>query len=241
MKMSPYLKSVWTSCLLFAAACVFAAETKPVAPAPAATVMAGQVLEIKHVQRYTFLRLRTDRGETWAAVPATGTIRKGSKVTIDNVTVMKNYQSPELKKTFATIAFGSVGQGERPGGGNAMVAAHTGVVPAQDPAVRVARANALNARTVAEVLANPVAFKDKPVVIRGKVVKYNPGIMGKNWIHLQDGTGSAAAKTNDLLVTTTEPASVGDVVTVKGVLHTDKDFSLGYSYKALVEEATLQR
>jgi hypothetical protein len=79
------------------------------------------------------------------------------------------------------------------------------------------------------------------VVVRGKVVKYNPGIMGKNWIHLRDGSGAAADGTNDVLVTTAHQAKLGDVLTVKGVVRTDKDFGSGYSYKVLIEEATLQQ
>ena len=83
-------------------------------------------------------------------------------------------------------------------------------------------------------------LKDKPVLVRGKVVKYNAGIMGKNWVHLRDGSGSAADNTNDVLVTTANQAKVGDVVTVKGIVHTNKDFGAGYAYKVLIEEATLQ-
>jgi hypothetical protein len=63
----------------------------------------------------------------------------------------------------------------------------------------------------------------------------------KNWIHLRDGSGSAADNTNDVLVTTTNSAKAGDVVTVKGVVRTNKDFGSGYSYKVLIEEATLQQ
>jgi hypothetical protein len=76
--------------------------------------------------------------------------------------------------------------------------------------------------------------------VRGKVVKYNEGIMGKNWIHLRDGTGSVEKETNDVLVTSSSPAKVGDIITAKGVVHTNKDFGAGYSYKVLVEDATLQ-
>jgi hypothetical protein len=71
-------------------------------------------------------------------------------------------------------------------------------------------------------------------------VKYNAGIMGKNWIHLRDGSGVATDNTNDVLVTTTTQAKLGDIVTVTGVVRTDKDFGSGYSYKVLIEEATLQ-
>jgi hypothetical protein len=65
--------------------------------------------------------------------------------------------------------------------------------------------------------------------------------MDKNWIHLRDGTGSAADGTNDLVVTTKDETKVGDVVLVKGVVHTDKDLGSGYTYKVLIEEATLQK
>ena len=72
-------------------------------------------------------------------------------------------------------------------------------------------------------------------------MKYTPGVLGLNWIHLRDGSGSAADNTNDLVVTTKEQTKIGDVVVANGVVHTDKDLGSGYSYKVLVEEATLQK
>jgi len=107
-------------------------------------------------------------------------------------------------------------------------------------AVKVAKAKGANAYTVAEVIAQAEKLKDKPVVISGKVVKYNGSIMGKNWVHLQDGSGNAGAGTHDLLVTSAAVAKVGDVVTVAGTVRTDKDFGAGYSYKVLIEDATLK-
>ena len=70
-------------------------------------------------------------------------------------------------------------------------------------------------------------LKDKPVLVRGRIVKYNQGIMGKNWIHLRDGTGSAADNSNDVLVRTTGEAKVGDVVLARGTVRTDQDFGSG--------------
>jgi len=94
---------------------------------------------------------------------------------------------------------------------------------------------------VAEVAGKRTDLKDKTVVVRGKVVKFTPGVMDKNWIHLRDGTGSAADGTNDIVVTTQDETQIGAVVLVKGVVHTDKDLGSGYSYKVLIEEATLQK
>jgi hypothetical protein len=123
-----------------------------------------------------------------------------------------------------------------------MAAAHSGAAKAAFVGdVKVPKATGPDARTVAEVMTKSADLKEKTVTVRGKVVKYNPGIMGKNWIHLRDGSGSAADKTDDLLVTTMEQAKVGDVVVVKGIVRTDKDFGAGYAYKVLVEEAKLQQ
>ena len=107
--------------------------------------------------------------------------------------------------------------------------------------VKVAKATGPDARTVAEVVTRKAELKDKTVVVRGKVVKFTGEVLGKNWIHLRDGTGSAADGTDDILVTTKNEAKIGDVVLVKGVVHLDKDFGAGYSYKVLIEDATLQK
>ena len=120
--------------------------------------------------------------------------------------------------------------------------AHSGIGKAVDVGdVKVPKASGPNARTVAEIISKRIELKDKTVLVRGKVVKYTPEVLGKNWIHLRDGSGSAADNTHDVLVTTKDQARIGDVVVVKGVVHTDRDLGAGYSYKVLVEEATLQK
>lgn len=238
------MKAVLVTCMLVAAPFVGAEnKTAPAAAAvPAANTVTGEVLEVQDVENYTYLRLKTAQGETWAAV-GTAPVKKGAKVTIENATVMNNFQSKALKKTFATVVFGTLaGAPGAPKAAGDVAAAHKGLAKTADAGdVRVPKASGANARTVAEIMGKPADLKDKPVLIRAKVVKYNPGIMGRNWIHLRDGSGSAGDQTNDLLVTTTEQAKVGEVVTVKGVVRTDKDFGAGYSYKAIVEDATLQR
>jgi hypothetical protein len=227
-----------------------AADTSaPAKPAPAASASAapasikGKVLEVKDVETYTYLRLNTGNGEIWAAV-GKAPVKVGSEVTIENVSMMVNFESKTLKKKFDRIAFGSLaGSGaaaHAPGGD--MAAMHAGVSKPVDVGdVKVAKATGPDARTVAEVVAKRTDLKDKTVVVRGKVVKFTPGVMDKNWIHLRDGTGTAADGTNDVVVTTKDETQIGAVVLVKGVVHTDKDLGSGYSYKVLIEEATLQK
>jgi hypothetical protein len=107
--------------------------------------------------------------------------------------------------------------------------------------VKVPKATGADARTVAEVHAQKAALKEKPVTIRGKVVKFNPGIMGKNWVHLQDGSGNADKADNDITVTTQDMTSVGETVVIKGTVRVDKDFGAGYAYPGIVEDAKLSK
>ena len=65
--------------------------------------------------------------------------------------------------------------------------------------------------------------------------------MGRNWIHIRDGSGSREKKDDDLTVTTQDGAAVGDVVVVKGVVHVDRDFGAGYSYPVVLEDAKVTR
>jgi hypothetical protein len=220
----------------------WAAGNPPASPGASLT---GEVLEVKDVDAYTYLRLRTKDGETWAAVNKSA-VKKGAAVTIENPTVMNNFESKTLKKTFDRIVFGTLagagaGAGASPRGGD-LTQIHKGVAPAADIGdVKVEKATGPEARTVAEIVGKKAELKDKPVLVRGKVVKFTPEVMGKNWIHLRDGTGSAADSTNDILVTTKDQTKVGDVVLAKGVVRTDVDLGSGYSYKVLIEEATLRK
>lgn len=150
----------------------------------------------------------------------------------------------------ALLVAGAVGAAEQPTSphGSAKGAAGTppagvhGAPKAADVAdVKVPKATGPDARTVAEVVTDRAKLKDKTVVVRGKVVKFTRAVMGKNWIHVRDGSGSAAQNTNDLVVNTKEEAKVGDVVIVKGVVKTDVDLGAGYTYQVLLENATLQK
>jgi hypothetical protein len=232
------MKALLAICMIVAAPFVFAGENPAHIP-PATTAVKGEVLEVTDVESYTYLRLKTKDGETWAAV-STAPIKKGSEVTLENVMVMKDFESKSLKKTFPIILFGTLGGAAAGTAGYGMATPHAGTAKTTDTVdIHVAKASGANSRTVAEIMTQGADLKDKPVLVRGKVVKYNPDIMGKNWVHLRDGSGSAANNTNDVLVTTNNQTKVGDIVTAKGIVRTDKDFGSGYSYKVLIEEATL--
>jgi len=222
--------------------------------------LTGEVLEVRDVAPYTYLRLKTPQGETWAAVTQ-APVKKGAQVSIANPSVMENFHSKTLDKTFDRIVFGTLSgpataaTSGAPGAPGAPAAAAKAsphgdmgsakpaapVAAAAPSPVKVAKASGSDARTVAEVVGGKTALKDKSVSLRGQVVKANLGIMGKNWFHLQDGSGSAGAGTNDVLVTSRDVAAVGDVVVVKGTVRTDVKLGAGYEYAVLIEDASLKK
>lgn len=113
------------------------------------------------------------------------------------------------------------------------------VVPFAD--LKIAKASGDNAYTVSEIFSNATALDKKTVRVHGQVMKVSRMIMGKNWIHIQDGTGEPMKNTHDLVVTTMAEPAAGDTVIIEGVLSADKDFGAGYRYDAIVEDATISK
>jgi hypothetical protein len=91
-------------------------------------------------------------------------------------------------------------------------------------------------QTVAELFARAGELHGQEVKVRGKVVKFNPNIMGVNWLHLRDGTGEDGA--NDLTVKTLSLAKVGDTVLVTGTLTSGGENFHGNNYAAVVDNGT---
>ncbi len=95
-------------------------------------------------------------------------------------------------------------------------------------------------KSVLDVYTEKDALVNQKVVVRGKVVKTNAGIMSKDWVHIRDGSGEEGK--NDLTVTTTSQPlpNVGDTVLVTGTVILDKDFGMGYQYPVLIEDAEVK-
>lgn len=89
--------------------------------------------------------------------------------------------------------------------------------------------------TISRILSDKNAYAGKVIKVRGQVTKYNAGIMGKNWVHIQDGTEYQDGF--DLTVTTDIQTTPGQVITFEGKIALDKDFGYGYVYQVMMEDA----
>jgi len=220
----------------------------------------GTVKETMNVGGYSYLLLETAHGEVWAAARQLP-VAVGNEVEIAGLMPMVNFSSPSLKRTFDVIQF--VGQAQVVGGDAAAATAATpGQAPPLQPGQEMPPGHPpigqmtptqpgpsglpepgdieamADGVTVAQLFEKKAELDGKPVKFRGRVVKANSGILGKNWMHIQDGTG--AAGTNDITVTSeTGFAPKGSLVVIEGTLGLDRDFGAGYSYAVIVENANV--
>ena len=238
-------------------------QTEPSKPSSAEKPMedtsslSGKVVETMDAGGYTYVLLEKNGNKTWVAVPKIK-LTVGQEIAFQPGMEMANFPSKSLNRTFEKIFFS--GGLLKPQATNkneneeAAKNAHGGksleelkgkeapsiptIAPVADN-VKVEKATGPNAYTVAELYAKKDALDKQKVVIKGKVIKVSSGIMGKTWVHLRDGSGSAELKTNNLVVTTQDVPAVGDVVTASGTMYKDKDFGAGYLYALIMEEASL--
>jgi len=218
------------------------AATPQPAQAGDAQLVTGKIVDTMDAGGYTYLKLATAAGERWAAVRQSA-VKKGSTVTVAVQMVMENFESKTLNRKFDRIIFGAIA-GDNAPSPMASAMANTGATEHMKPAPDTANVKVEKAKggyTIAELWSEKATLQEKPVTVRGKVVKFLPEIMGKNWMHLRDGSGSREKGDDDVTVTTTEAVKVGDVITVTGTLRVDKDFGAGYRYPVIVEDAKLQK
>ncbi|MFZ0481885.1 MAG: hypothetical protein WAL93_00700 [Desulfobacterales bacterium] len=226
--------------------------------------VSGKVVQTLDASRYTYIRLDDGAGnETWAAVPQTK-LEIGEQITLKGGTVMRNFNSKTLNRTFDSLLFATgvirAGEDKNVQAQAAMMAgsdvnrsgmpphgltsppmsgSNRVTVPFTD--MKVEKSTAQNGYTVEELFTKGASLNKQKVTVKGQVVKVNPDIMGRNWIHIQDGTGDPVKSTHDLVVTSADIAEKGAIISVEGILAADKDFGSGYRYDVIVENAVLMK
>ncbi len=239
MKRIFFLIVCMTAVLLFStsAFCKVTSKQAPVNPAAkkGVPVLSGKVVETMDAGGYTYAKIESEGKSLWLAMPTTK-LKVGQDYTFNAGQEMQNFKSEALKRTFDKIIFTN----------GILVLPGTEEYRAKNKAktsvkVKVEKAKGSEARTVAELYRDKASLGGKKVSVRGKIVKISMQIMGKNWVHLQDGTGSPEKGTNDLVVTTDQTPTIGDVVTATGVVAADKDFGYGYKYEVIMEQAEIKK
>ncbi len=219
------------------------------AGAPAAAPgKTGKVTETMNAAGYTYVQVDTGKEKIWAAAPQVQ-VKVGDTVAVPDGMPMPNYESKSLGRKFDMVYFvpsllvnGAAPAGAMPGGmpeGHPPAGGASGAPKVTAPASIDLKGIKKADQTVADIFAQKSALAGKPVKVRGKVVKFSPEIMGKNWLHIQDGSGKDG--TSDLTVNTSAQAKVGDTVVVSGKLTVAKDYGYGYKYDVIIEDAQITK
>ena len=192
----------------------------------------GIVVDKMDAGTYSYLQLKENTNLYWVAVPAME-IENGENIYFSQYMEMKDFKSETLNRTFESVLF--VNDASKSMNKMNMKNPHSDVQSLDKQTISVDPLK--DGKTIADIYKNKQSLNGKTVKVKGKVVKFNSGIMNRNWVHIQDGTDNNGDF--DLLITSDETVKVGDIIVAEGKLATDKDFGAGYFYPILVEEAKI--
>ncbi len=228
----------------------------------------GTVIEVLDADPYTYANIKTKNGNIWVAVPRAD-IKKDMEINFNENMRVVDFESKTLGKTFDVLVFANELQSDKPikkikpehphenkehshdkietpvavPAATAAIAKATESTDSnksEDVVAKKITSTAKGITTIAEVYAKKADLNGTIIKVVGKVTKVSEAIMGKNWVHIQDGTGAEGS--NDLLFTSPAGiAAVGDKVTAEGKVAIDQDLGYGYFYSVIIQESTFSK
>ncbi|MEM7656493.1 MAG: hypothetical protein AAF399_10225 [Bacteroidota bacterium] len=192
------------------------------------------VQEVLPTTKYVYLRVTEGVENYWIAtlkqevqVGATYFYRGGLPKT--------NFESKEYNRVFENLVLVSKLVPPKHAGGQELPAP-TKTAPPTFPATSASPPPSAptsgNSIKIAELVENPQKYDGQTVELVGTCTKVNANIMGKNWVHLKDGSQDAF----DLVITTSEVIQEGQKVHMQAVVRLNKDFGAGYRYDLILED-----
>jgi len=236
--------SIFTLLLALSAPQAWSYSNSTPTPESEAIAHTGTVLETMDSRGYTYIRVEEKDTKFWIALPQTE-VKVGEKISFYEQMLMENFTSQSLNRTFDRILFvGAINKGtELPTQAKAKTSPHK-KPPSQhaEPQQTQALGTPVGRFTIKEVFEQKNDLSGKTIELKGKISKISPLIMERNWVHIEDGSGTETAKNNKIILRTTQAGvAVGDEVVAKGVLYVNKDFGYGYFYPVIVEDAEFSK
>ena len=215
----------------------------------------GKILEIKDAMGYKYLKVEEEGKTLWVAI-ASAPVKVGEKIGYDKQTIMKDFKSKSLGRTFKEIIFASsvylpekqkkrriaTLQDMVTGGRDPHQGMGVGKSPQKEDKKPSKPFVKKEFYTVDEIHMWRKSLKDQTIKVKGSVFKVSHQIMKLDWVHLGDGTGKELELTDDLVFTTKKSdLKNGDNVIATGKVIVDKDFGYGYFYKVIIQESTFNK
>lgn len=190
------------------------------------------VEEVLPTDRYVYLRVTEGEEEFWLATRKMD-VEKGAKYYYRDGLLKTNFESKEYNRVFEKVYLVSNLVPENHGGdsGNPIPVESHGPSAESGSMSSGGQINREGSVKIGDIVANPKAYEGKTVQVSGVCVKVNPNIMGRNWIHLQDGSNDEY----DFVITSDSYVPEGAVVSLEAVVGIDRDFGAGYRYSLILE------
>lgn len=194
-------------------------------------MFSGKVVQTEKAGNYSYVQVEVNSSaRVWIALPALD-LKLGDEIKVPKGLPMYDFKSDALNRTFEELFF--VDHIIR-----TATQSTQSVKSTKNETKKINVKMAGSGLNIASLYDSREKFNNKIIEIRALVVKFSDKILGKNWLHVQDGS-IANNGTNDLVVTTMQYVKVGDTVLIKGLLTLDKNIGSGYHYAVIIEDAQL--
>jgi hypothetical protein len=195
-----------------------------------------EVADFAQTPNYTYIKASENGNEYWIAVTKMQP-EKGQTFYFSKSMEMKNFKSEALNRTFESVLFvQDISPTPPTPPSSQKPVTHPQVFSQTKQDVKIEPLK--DGKTIEQIYDQRNNLNGETVKVKGQVVKFNPHIMGRNWIHIQDGTGSN--NNFDLMITSADSVKTGDVVVVEGTVEINQDFGAGYSYPVLLSNASIK-
>lgn len=199
------------------------------------------VKEVLPTSKYVYLNVQEGEEEFWIATQKQE-VKEGETYFYRGGLLKTNFESKEYNRIFDKVYLVSkIVPANHGGGGKGVIETHSvdETLPTENPNTAKADSERNIVKEgsikIADLVANPESYAGQTVQISGECVKVNPNIMGRNWIHLKDGSKDDY----DLVVTSILQVMEGQIVTMKGKVSLNRDFGAGYRYDLIIEDGTM--
>jgi hypothetical protein len=204
----------------------------------------AKVVETMSSAGYTYIRVEEDGINYWIALPETK-VSIGEEISFYEQMLMEDFTSNSLNRTFDRILFvEAINKGAElptqakaiPSPNKKALEKHFEPEKAKDPG------NPIGQFSIREVFEKKSDLSGKVIEVKGKITKISQQIMGRDWVHIEDGTGTKLEKNDKIIFRATQAnVAVNDEVVAKGTLHINKDFGYGYFYPVIVEDTIFRK
>ncbi len=188
-----------------------------------------EVLEVLNTDKYSYLKVKENEDPYWIATMKANFV-KGEKYEYQGGLLKTNFKSTEFDRVFDKVYLVSQ---IRPLNGEAIVPAEEADGTPETVSKAFKKPDMEGLVDLKTIVKNPEKYNQQTVRVYGEVVKVNPNIMDRNWLHIKDGT----ADDFDFVITSQTSVPVGHAIVFEGTIATNKDFGAGYSYELIMENA----